>query len=95
MLELSFLREHREEAEQRLAKRNIDAKGVLDRARELDELRRNTQTELDGRQAELNALSRSVGELMKTGKKDEAAKQLATIDAIDALAKANGARAPA
>ncbi|MBK6830382.1 MAG: serine--tRNA ligase [Flavobacteriales bacterium] len=72
MLELSFLREHREEAEQRLAKRNIDAKGLLDRASELDEVRRNTQTELDGRQAELNALSRSVGELMKAGKKEEA-----------------------
>ena len=72
MLELSFLREHREEAEQRLAKRNIDAKGLLDRASELDEVRRNTQTELDGRQAELNTLSRSVGELMKAGKKDEA-----------------------
>ena len=72
MLELSFLREHREEAEQRLAKRNIDAKGLLDRASELDEVRRNTQTELDGRQAELNTLSRSVGELMKAGKKEEA-----------------------
>ena len=69
MLELSFLREHREEAEQRLAKRNIDAKGLLDRASELDEVRRNTQTELDGRQAELNTLSRSVGEVMKAGKK--------------------------
>jgi len=72
MLELSFLREHREEAEQRLAKRNIDAKGLLDRASELDDVRRNTQTELDGRQAELNTLSRSVGELMKAGKKEEA-----------------------
>lgn len=72
MLELNFLREHREEVEQRLAKRNIDAKGLLDRVRELDEVRRNTQTDLDGRQAELNTLSRSVGELMKAGKKDEA-----------------------
>ena len=72
MLELNFLREHREEVEQRLAKRNIDAKGLLDHARDLDETRRTTQTELDGRQAELNTLSRSVGELMKAGKKEEA-----------------------
>ncbi len=72
MLELSFLREQREEAEQRLAKRNIDAKALLDRASELDTLRRNTQTELDGRQSEMNVLSRSVGELMKAGKKQEA-----------------------
>jgi seryl-tRNA synthetase len=72
MLELNFLRENRAEAEVRLAKRNIDAKALLDRANELDELRRSTQTELDGKQAELNTLSRSVGELMKAGKKDEA-----------------------
>lgn len=72
MLELNFLRENRAEAEARLAKRNIDAKALLDRANELDELRRSTQTELDGKQAELNTLSRSVGELMKAGKKDEA-----------------------
>ncbi|MBL0127164.1 MAG: serine--tRNA ligase [Flavobacteriales bacterium] len=72
MLELNFLREHRAEAEQRLAKRNIDAKGLLDRATELDSVRRQTQQELDGRQAGLNTLSRSVGELMKAGKKDEA-----------------------
>lgn len=72
MLELTFLREHRDEAEQRLNKRNIDAKALLDTARELDEVRRTTQTELDARLAEMNGLSRTIGELMKGGKKDEA-----------------------
>ena len=47
MLELTFLREHREEAEQRLTKRNIDVKAMLDSARNLDDVRRTTQTELD------------------------------------------------
>lgn len=72
MLELNFLREHREEAEQRLTKRNIDAKALLDTARELDDVRRNTQTELDSRLAEMNGLSRTIGELMKGGNKAEA-----------------------
>jgi len=72
MLELNFLREQREEAEQRLTKRNIDAKALLDTARELDDLRRATQTDLDARLAELNGLSRTIGDLMKAGKKDEA-----------------------
>ncbi|MBK8341477.1 MAG: serine--tRNA ligase [Flavobacteriales bacterium] len=72
MLELSFLRANRAEAERRLSKRPIDAKGLLDRAVDLDELRRSTQSVLDARQAELNELSRSVGELMKSGRKDEA-----------------------
>jgi seryl-tRNA synthetase len=72
MLELTFLREQREEAERRLAKRNIDAESLLDRALELDELRRNTQTELDARLAEMNGLSRTIGSLMQAGRKDEA-----------------------
>ncbi len=72
MLELQFLREHRDEAEQRLAKRNIDVQGLLDTARSLDDTRRSTQTELDTRLAELNGLSRTIGELMKAGKKEEA-----------------------
>ncbi|MBK8228823.1 MAG: serine--tRNA ligase [Flavobacteriales bacterium] len=72
MLELNYLRENRDEAELRLAKRNIDAKAALDKVRELDDARRAAQTELDGRQAELNSISKSVGELMKAGKKEEA-----------------------
>ena len=80
MLELNYLRENRDEAEQRLAKRNFDAKAALDKVRELDDMRRATQTELDGRQAELNSISKSVGELMKAGKKEaaEAAKSKST-----------------
>ena len=72
MLDLNYLREHREEAEQRLVKRNIDAKAALDRVAELDELRRSTQGELDARLGELNMLSRAIGDLMKAGKKEEA-----------------------
>ena len=72
MLELNYLRENRDEAEQRLSKRNIDARAALDRVKELDDARRATQTELDGRQAEVNSISRSVGELMKAGRKEEA-----------------------
>ncbi|MCB0771052.1 MAG: serine--tRNA ligase [Flavobacteriales bacterium] len=72
MLDLNYLREHREEAEQRLMKRNIDAKAALDRVAELDEMRRSTQGEMDARLGELNMLSRAIGDLMKAGKKDEA-----------------------
>jgi len=78
MLESIYLREHREEAEQRLTKRNIDAKALLDTARDLDDVRRNTQQDLDARLAELNLLSRTIGDLMKSGKKDEAESARAT-----------------
>ena len=81
MLESIYLREHREEAEQRLTKRNIDAKALLDTARDLDDVRRNTQQDLDARLAELNLLSRTIGDLMKSGKKDEAESARATTSA--------------
>ncbi|MBS1580923.1 MAG: serine--tRNA ligase [Bacteroidetes bacterium] len=72
MLELAYLRADREDARARLSKRNIDADALLAKALELDEHRRSTQNALDSRLAELNELSRSIGELMKGGKKDEA-----------------------
>ncbi|HQX07667.1 MAG TPA: hypothetical protein PKZ19_12820, partial [Zoogloea sp.] len=72
MLELSFLRTQAEEAERRLAKRHIDARAALEHARQLDEARRAAQLAVDDRQAEINTLSRSIGELMKAGRKAEA-----------------------
>ena len=72
MLELPYLRDHRAQAEARLAKRHIDAGTLLDTALKLDEERRSTQVELDARLAELNALSRTIGDLMKAGNKAEA-----------------------
>jgi seryl-tRNA synthetase len=72
MLELPQLRASRDELQRRLAKRNIDAAGLLDRALALDEERRGAQADLDAQLAEVNSLSRSIGELMKAGRKDEA-----------------------
>lgn len=72
MLETAYLRNHPEEARKRLAKRNVDADALLAKADELDERRRNTQNSLDAKQAEMNAQARTIGELMKAGKKAEA-----------------------
>ena len=72
MLELTYLRELREEAITRLKKRHIDAEALLGKAVELDAARRTTQNALDAQQAELNTLSRTIGDLMKGGQKAEA-----------------------
>ncbi len=72
MLELTYLRELREEAITRLKKRHIDAEALLGKAVELDAARRTTQNALDAQQAELNTLSRTIGDLMKSGQKAEA-----------------------
>jgi seryl-tRNA synthetase len=73
MLQTAFIRENREKVIQALGKRNLDAAPLVDEVIALDEKRRSTQVALDTILAESNKLSRSIGELMKTGKKDEAA----------------------
>ncbi len=56
-----------------LRKRNFpNAEAVLNKAIELDELRKSTQTDRDQIQAESNAISRQIGLLMKEGKSEEA-----------------------
>lgn len=84
MLESIYLREGRDEAVARLKKRNIDAEGLMARAVELDAERRATQNVLDAKQSELNALSRSIGDLMKAGKKAEAEEARARTTALKA-----------
>lgn len=72
MLETAYLRNHPDEARKRLAKRNIDAAGLLAKASELDEQRRGTQQQLDTELAAMNEQARVIGELMKAGKREEA-----------------------
>lgn len=73
MLQIAYLREHRDTALAGLQKRGLtDAAQLLDRALELDHLRRSTQARADDLRARSNAESKKIGELMKTGKVDEA-----------------------
>lgn len=75
MLEISYLRNSRDEALERLGKRMMsDAPELVDKAIELDEKRRATQVDLDAKQAEMNLLSKSIGTLLKKGEQDEAEK---------------------
>lgn len=72
MLQVSHIRENKEQVIRALAKRNLDAKELVEEVIALDEKRRSTQVELDNTLAEANKLSASIGELMKSGKKEEA-----------------------
>lgn len=72
MLEVSYLRQHKEEAIERLAKRRIDAAQNIEDILKLDEQRRQSQTELDSVLAEANKLSKEIGKLFKEGKREEA-----------------------
>nr|WP_297309555.1 serine--tRNA ligase [uncultured Flavobacterium sp.] len=73
MLQIAYIRENQEKVIKALAKRNFDATESIALVLELDEKRRSTQVELDNILAESNKLSKEIGELMKTGNKEEAA----------------------
>ncbi|MCX7744451.1 MAG: serine--tRNA ligase [Flavobacteriales bacterium] len=72
MLQIQFIREHTAEVIERLKKRNIDAETLINKALEIDDMRKKAQYDCDALLAESNQLSRTVGELMKAGNKAEA-----------------------
>jgi len=72
MLQVSHIRENKEQVIKALAKRNLDVRELVEEVISLDEKRRTTQVELDNILAEANKLSASIGELMKSGKREEA-----------------------
>lgn len=71
MIELSLIREQKDQVIRRLSKRNRDFSKEVEEVFATDEMRRKIQQSLDDKLAESNNLSRSVGDLMKAGKKDE------------------------
>ena len=72
MLQVPFIRDHKEDVITRLAKRNIDATQMIEDVITLDEDRRRLQTQLDNILAESNTLSKEIGHLFKSGKATEA-----------------------
>ena len=72
MLQVPFIREHKDLVIKRLAKRNIDATKMITDVIALDEERRGLQTQLDNTLAESNTLSKEIGMLYKSGEVQKA-----------------------
>ncbi|MCD8044462.1 MAG: serine--tRNA ligase [Tannerellaceae bacterium] len=72
MLTLKVITENTDEVIRRLAKKHFDAKEIIAQVIELDKTRKSTQQQLDANLAELNRISKSIGQLMKEGRKEEA-----------------------
>ena len=72
MLQVNYIRENREKVLERLSVRNFKQPELVDEIIKIDEDRRATQTSLDQISAEANAAAKQIGDLMRTGKKDEA-----------------------
>ena len=72
MLQLKYLREHKEAVLKALEKRNFKGAELINQLLELDEVRRKTQTELDQQLAEANSLAKEIGLLFKNGEAQKA-----------------------
>ncbi len=72
MLQIAFIRENREKVITALAKKNMDAKALVEEVIQLDENRRSAQAALENTLSESNKLSKDIGELMKNGEKAKA-----------------------
>ena len=72
MLQVPYIREHREDVIKKLAKRNIDATQMIDDVMALDEERRSLQAQQDGILSESNSISKEIGFLFKSGQVQKA-----------------------
>ena len=72
MLQVNFLKEHRDRVLEGLKKRNFKNLELVDNAISLDDERKKVQFDMDSQLAEINKISKEIGLLMKEGKKEEA-----------------------
>lgn len=88
MLLVPYIKENKEKIVQGLQKRRLkDAETLIDNVLELDTKRRETQAELDKTLAESNNISKAIGALMKSGKKEEAEQAKAQTATLKTTAK--------
>jgi seryl-tRNA synthetase len=72
MLQVNYIREHKEDVLKGLAVKNFKQPELVEEILKLDEQRRQTQTQLDALLAEGNSAAKQIGDLMRQGKKEEA-----------------------
>ena len=84
MLTLKQLRENKEEAIRRLAKKGVDAAPIIARIEALDDKRKALQVELDNCLAAQNAAAKQIGALMAKGERDAAEAKKAEVAGLKA-----------
>ncbi len=87
MLELSFIQENKEKVVQGLKVRNYqdETLSVVDKIIRLDNQRKEYQTDLDQTKAERNQLTKSIGDLFKSGKRQEAEEKKALVSKLKSV----------
>ena len=93
MLNLKFIQENKETIIKRLAVKNFDASETVEKIIKLDNLRKSLQLEADNKQAQMNSVSKQIGQLMQSGQKDEAEKaRKETADLKNSIVEINNQR---
>jgi len=87
MLELNQIRENPGFIVERLAVKNFDAKALIDNIINVDKTRRETKNRMDQSLADMNSISKQIGILFQTGKKEEANTLKEKTAELKALAK--------
>ena len=90
MLQISYIRDNKEEVINRLAIKNFEAKEIVSKIIDIDVKRRDTQKQLDDSLAEANNISKEIGILYKSGKADEANKLKDKTSELKQFAKETG-----
>lgn len=82
MLQPQYIRENKDQITDRLSRRNLDAATIVENILSLDDKRRESQQAFETVQAELNKLSKEIGDLFKSGNQAEAAEKRALTPAL-------------
>jgi seryl-tRNA synthetase len=72
MLQISVIKANKDAIIEAMKKRNFDASELINKAIDLDDMRKKTQTENDALLAEMNKLSKDIGNLFKSGERQKA-----------------------
>jgi seryl-tRNA synthetase len=72
MLQVSYIRENKEQVLERLSVKNFNQPELVDEIIHLDDLRKSTQAQADDLLANSNSAAKQIGELMRNGEKDAA-----------------------
>ncbi|MEJ7673025.1 MAG: hypothetical protein WKF59_10005 [Chitinophagaceae bacterium] len=82
MLQVAFIRNNPGLVKERLAIRNFNEQGLVEKIILLDDERKKLQYEYDETQAKINVASKEIGQLMAKGNKEEAEKKKAEVASL-------------
>ena len=94
MLTIKQIRDDKEAAARKLAKKGVDAAPVIEKIISFDDRRKALQLELDNTLAAQNKAAKEIGALMGQGRRDEAEERIRRIAAPQNVARHPGFRTP-